>query len=169
MSSCKLKCAIDIDDTLSDFINPYYTRFGKPKNDYEITRNVFRKLRYDKEFWVNLPVLETINFIPEAYCTKRVNPKSYSREWIKRNNFPMRPIYQMYYQKGNKADLIRGICDVLIDDSIFNVEQCLNSGFPAILIDRPHNRHSQLIRIYNLDIEEIERAYELVLDGIKRH
>lgn len=167
MSSCKLRCALDLDDTLADFLNPYYSRFGEPKNDYEITKNVFRKLRYDRDFWITLPVIDIINFIPEIYCTKRVNPKSYSKEWIKRNNFPVRPIYQMYYQHGNKADMIKGKCDVLIDDSISNVQKAISSGLPALLIDRPHNQNGDpLFRIYSLDIEEIESAYKLELETL---
>lgn len=157
-----LKIALDIDQTIADFLNPYFSRFGQPKNDYEITKNVFRKLRFDKDFWINLPILDNIQFIPELYCTKRVNPKSYTKEWLKKHKFPARPIYQMYYQHGNKADLIKGKCDVLIDDSISNVKMAINSGLPALLITRPHNKHENFrFRINNLDIEEIRLAYEL--------
>ncbi len=161
-----LRISLDLDDTLADFLGPYYSRFGEPKNDYEITRNVFRKLRYDREFWTTLPVMDYINFVPEIYCTKRVNPKSYSKEWIRRNGFPIRPIYQMYYQHGNKADIIKGRCDVLIDDSISNVRMAINSGLPALLIDRPHNQGDAMFRIYSLDIKEIEYAYNLELETL---
>jgi predicted methyltransferase len=67
-----LKIRLDIDEVLCDFINPYYKRFGIPKNDYKITYDVQNILRKDKHFWENLPVLNTINFEPELYCTKRV-------------------------------------------------------------------------------------------------
>ena len=136
-----LKIGCDIDDVLAEWYDTYFNRFGKPKNDSEITKNVFNVLRHDKNFWENLPVLNTLSFIPELYCTKRVNSKTYTKNWLKKNGFPMRPIYQMYYQKGNKADLIKGKVDVFIDDSISNVIQMNKAGVPCLLYDRPHNQN----------------------------
>ncbi|MGN0966192.1 MAG: hypothetical protein ACI4OP_01185 [Candidatus Coprovivens sp.] len=161
-----LKIALDIDQTIADFLNPYYNRFGYTNKDYKITKNVFRILRHDRKFWVNLPVIERINFDPILYCTKRVNNKNWTKEWLRVNNLPIKPIYQMYYQHGNKADMIKGRCDVLIDDSISNVEKAIQSGLPSLLIDRPHNRNVySKYRIYHLDINEIEQAYESLFLG----
>lgn len=158
-----MRICLDIDDTIANWFDSYISIFGNPKSSYEITKNV-RKLRYNKAFWESLPVLERINFEPHCYCTKRINPKSYTRNWLINNNFPIKPIYQMYYQKGNKATLIKGRCDVLIDDSIDNVLQAINSGLPSLLIDREHNQTEvPLFRIYSLDIDEIKFAYELEL------
>ena len=117
----KLRIGLDIDDTLLDFWNEYLKQFGNPKEDRVITRNVY-KLRRNKSFWENLPKLRDIDFEPELYCTKRINPKSYTRKSLINHGFPVRPIYQMYYQKGNKADLIKGRVDVFVDDSISNYE-----------------------------------------------
>ena len=132
------------------------------ENDYHITKNVY-KLRHNKEFWTNLEVIDRPNFIPYIYATKRINLKSYTREWLLKNGFPDRPIYQTIYQYGNKADIIKGRCDVLIDDSVSNVYKCIKSGVPALLLDRPHNRHAgPEFRIYNLDIDEITECYEII-------
>lgn len=163
-----LRIALDIDEVLADFMNSYLNRFGNPKTDYEITRNVQRELSTDKEFWLTLPVINTLNFEPELYCTKRVNPKVWTKTWLKINNFPKRPVYQMFYQKGNKADMIKGRCDVLIDDSYSNVIKAINSGLPALLYTSPWNKDIDFrYRINSLDIKEIESMYELlVLDGI---
>ena len=69
----------------------------------------------------------------------------------------------MLYQKGNKADLIKGRCDVLIDDSVFNVVSCVKAGLPALLIDRPHNQwFGPQFRIYSLEYEEILDAYRFM-------
>lgn len=166
----KLKIALDIDDTLADFVGSYKLKFDYANNpevmdDLVITKNVY-KLRKDRDFWLNLPKLDWINFVPEIYCTKRINPKSYSKKWLIDNGFPDRPIYQMVYQRGNKATLIKGKCDVLIDDSVSNVYKCNQSGVPALLIDRPHNRYAgPLFRIYSLDIDEIVEAYNLLTYG----
>ena len=81
----RLKIGCDIDDLLAEFINTYYERFGIPKNDFEITRNVQNVLRKDQDFWENLPVLNRLNFEPELYCTKRVNNKTWTKNWLKKN------------------------------------------------------------------------------------
>ena len=163
--SSKLRIACDIDQVLADFesaYNKYYNTDMSKENDYHITKNVY-KLRHNKEFWTNLEVIDRPNFVPCIYATKRVNLKSYTREWLLKNGFPDRPIYQTIYQYGNKADIIKGRCDVLIDDSVSNVYKCIKSGVPALLIDRPHNQSiGPEFRIYNLDIDEITEGYEII-------
>jgi 5'(3')-deoxyribonucleotidase len=163
--SSKLRIACDIDQVLADFesaYNKYYNTDISKENNYYITKNVY-KLRRNKEFWTNLEVIDRPNFIPYIYATKRINLKSYTREWLLKNKFPDRPIYQTIYQYGNKADIIKGYCDVLIDDSVSNVYKCIKSGVPALLIDRPHNRSAgPEFRIYNLDIDEIREGYEII-------
>lgn len=162
-----LRIALDIDSTLAGFEVSYNRHFKTNianEKDHEITRRVY-KLRHNKRFWLSLPKIEDINFIPEIYATKRINPKSYTREWIVANGFPDRPIYQTIYQYGNKADIIKGRCDVLIDDSFSNVKKCINSGVPAILINRPHNKGVSFeYRVSKLDIDEIESVYNQLLN-----
>lgn len=160
-----LRIALDLDDTVFDFWKSYKGLFPGEKNmvNSTITKNVYT-LKHNKYFWENLELLEKPNFDPHIYATKRINSKVYTRNCLTKYNLPIRPIYQMYYQKGNKADIIKGVCDVLIDDSISNVMQAINSGLPALIIDRPHNQtESPLFRIYSLDIDEIKFAYELEL------
>ena len=155
-----LKVGLDIDDCLADFINPYIRRFGKPKNDYEITKNVFRKLRNDKDFWLSLPKLNTLDFTPELYCTKRVNSKNWTKQWLNSNGFSNRPVYQMYHQKGNKADMIKGRVNLFIDDSLGNFIQMNLSGVPCLLYNKDYNKHWNFGgRIYSLDISHIEDTY----------
>ena len=156
----KLQIALDIDDVLADFLGEYFKRHRKPKNDFEITHNV-RKMRTDKEFWENLPVINRLDFEPHIYCTKRINSKVYTKNWLRKNGFPNKPVYQMYHQRGNKADMIKGRCDVLIDDSYFNVKKAIQSGLPALLLDRPHNSHIDTpYRLNSLKYKDIERKYK---------
>lgn len=166
MNSCNnLRIALDLDDTVFGFFEMYQQRFPGDHNmiGHVITKNV-NSLRYDKEFWENLPLLEMPNFEPHIYATKRINSKTYTKNCLLKHGLPIKPIYQMIYQHGNKADMIKGRCDVLIDDSISNVEKAIKSGLPALLIDRPHNRHENFaFRIYSLDINEIEQVYQLEL------
>ena len=162
-----LKIGLDIDDVLAEFMQVYLKRFGKPKQDYEITKNVQNVLRKDKMFWETLPVLNTLNFVPELYCTKRVNSKVWTKNWLRNNDFPDRPVYQVYYQKGNKANYIKGKVDVFIDDSVTNFIQMNLSGVPCLLYDKEYNRNwGPIGRVYSLDINHIKDTYELFMQTI---
>lgn len=158
----RLRIGSDADGCIDDFWNPYVERFGHPKNDFEITKNVQQKLSRDKEFWVNLPVLHRMNFIPTLFCTKRTSLKSYLKIWLENNSFPTAPIYQVLYQYGSKAPLIKGRVDVFIDDSISNFMDINKAGIPCLLMDNPSNKHlGPMLRIHSLQIEEIEDVYWL--------
>lgn len=160
-----MRIGLDLDGTVDDFMNPYLERFGKPKKDSEITRNVQQILSKDRNFWLSLPVLRHIDFVPELYCTKRVNPKQWTRKWLVEHGFPNRPIYQMYYQHGNKANMIKGRVDVFVDDSISNFIKLNLSGVPCLLIDQPDNQDwGPVGRIFTLNKEEIVDAYNLLID-----
>lgn len=160
-----IRIALDLDDTIFDFLGAYQEVFPGEKNliSSNITKNVC-KLKKDKRFWENLPLLEMPNFEPCIYATKRINSKVYTRNCLNRHGLPIKPIYQMVYQYGNKVDMIKGRCDVLIDDSVFNCYQALKVGFPAILITRPHNIDSDYpYRINRLDLNEIMAVYNSIL------
>lgn len=160
----KLKIGLDIDDTIGSWYSEYLKIFRTPKTNDEITKNIYKNLRHNKDFWLSLPILETINFEPALYCTKRIINKTWTRKWLINNGFPNKPIYQIYTQKGNKANIIKGHCDVLVDDSAFNCYQALKVGFPAILITRPHNMHSDYpYRVNRLDIDEILAVYNQIV------
>jgi FMN phosphatase YigB (HAD superfamily) len=160
-----IRIALDLDDTIFDFLGAYQEIFPGERNmiSSNITKNVF-KLKKDKRFWENLPLLEMPNFEPCIYATKRINSKVYTRNCLSRHGLPIKPIYQMVYQYGNKVNIIKGHCDVLIDDSAFNCYQALQVGFPAILITRPHNINSDYpYRINKLDLDEILTVYNQIL------
>ena len=112
-------------------------------------------LKHDRKFWTGLDVKNRIDFVPELYCSKRVNPKRWSKEWLRKNNFPDRPFYQMFYQHGNKANMIRGKADVLVDDSYGNVEKCIKSGFPALWYKDHRSPNDPPFTIYSLTKSEI--------------
>ena len=158
----ELKIFFDLDGTILDFYGAFNARYKNLdwENQVDITNKV-QSLRYNKKFWENLPLLERPNFEPTAYCTKRINPKKYTIENLKKYNLPEGPIYQVYDYSANKADYIKGICDVLIEDDISNVIACNAAGLPTLLIDRPHNRKYECkYRIYSLTYEEITTKYQ---------
>ena len=132
-----MRIALDIDEVLADFWGEYCKHFDTENNpkeleEHRITKNVYL-LRNNRDFWLNIPVVNRINFTPQLYCTKRIIPKCWTKRWLQLNGFPDAPIYQMLYQQGNKADMIKGKCDILIDDSLSNVLKCHKSGLPALL------------------------------------
>ena len=157
-----IRIACDLDDTIVDFLGFYKQYFPKESDmiSKNITKNVY-KLRNNKDFWENVPLLERPNgFIPYIYSTKRINSKIYTRNCLLKYGLPIRPIYQTICQLSNKADIIKGRCDVLIDDSIFNVRKAIQAGLPALLISRPHNLAVDFeFRIDKLDYREIEKMY----------
>lgn len=160
----KIRWGLDIDDCILEFWNPYCKRFPKPnQSDFEITKNV-RKLCFDKDFWVNLPELHRPDFEIELFCTKRINPKQYTREWLIKHDFQVKPIYQQYYQYGSKSKLIKGRVDCFIDDSIKNVIELNTNGIPCLLMDSPANQsYGPIGRVYSLDYEEVMDIYEMFM------
>lgn len=163
----KLRVGLDIDDTICDFLGPYFKRFGLPKKDSDITKNVTRILINDKNFWLNLPVIHRPNFVPTLYCTKRVHSKNWSKQFLEENDLPVAPIYQILCQLTSKASRIKGKVDVFVDDSISNFIDLNLNGIPCLLMDNTHNqRWGPIGRIFSLDKDEIEDCYHLFVDTV---
>ncbi len=159
----KLKISLDIDDTICDWRGEYLNKFGNPKTDTEITKNVRNKLMSDKTFWLNLPVIRRPDFTPRQYTTSRSIRKTWTKEYLKNNNFPTAPVYQVLSYNLSKMSKIRmGGCDVHVDDSI-NVFIDLNlNGVPCLLIDSKNNQNwGPIGRIFSLNKDEIEDCYFL--------
>lgn len=158
------RIGLDIDDCLAGFWDAYCEYFDTVNNprmleDSIITRNVQQILSKDRDFWLNLPVINFPDFEPALYCTKRVNNKAWTKEWLRRNRFPDRPVYQMVYQHGNKADMIKGKVDVFIDDSLSNVVKCQRSGVPALLYHTDRTADFPMFKVFSLCKDEIIDAY----------
>jgi hypothetical protein len=155
-----LKIGLDLDDTVFSFMKSYIDKFGIPKTSKEIAKNVYR-LRKNKEFWENLPVINLPDFKPELICTKRINSKSYTRKALSKININNIPIYQLYCYTSKKSSRIKGKCDVFIDDSVDNFIDLNTAGIPCLLIDSEWNRDFKTpLRIYSLKYKEIEHTYK---------
>lgn len=164
----KLRIGLDIDDCLAGFWRTYCLRFDTANNpkmleDDVITQNVNRILIEEKNFWLNLPLINKPDFVPELYCTKRVNSKYWTRKWLELNGLPIRPIYQMFNQYGNKARLIKGRVDVFVDDSVRNVLQMNEAGVPTLLYHTEQNADFPMYKVFSLREEEIVDAYEFMM------
>lgn len=164
----KLRIGLDIDDCLAGFWDAYCERFDTAHNpkmleDSIITQNVNRILIEDRDFWLGLSLIDRPDFIPELYCTKRVNPKSWTRKWLELQDLPIRPVYQMFNQYGNKARLIKGRVDVFIDDSVRNVMQMNAAGVPALLYATEQNAGVAMHKVFSLHEDDIIEAYETMI------
>lgn len=154
----KFKVSCDLDGVICDFYNPYLKRFGNPKKDSDITKNVLNVLRKDKEFWLQLPLINYPNFTVKQYTTSRSIPKTWIKEYLADNQIPKAPIYQLFSYCISKVPKIKmGGCDIHIDDSLNVFIDCNLHGIPCLLMDTPSNQQwGPIGRIYSLDKDEVE-------------
>lgn len=163
-----LKISCDIDGVLADFYGPYLKRFGIPKEDSEITKNVRNILKTDKDFWLNLPVINELNWTPRQYTTARVIRKQWIKEYLDKELFPKAPIYQIFGYSLSKYSKIRMTgCHLHIDDSLSVFLDLNKKGIPCLLLDSPFNQDwGPVGRIYSLDKDEIEDTYHLFKETV---
>jgi len=164
-----LKVSMDLDGCLCDFYGPYLNRFGNPKSDTDITRNVQTVLSKDKDFWLNLPVINQLNFVPRQYTTARIIPKRWIKEYLDKELFPKAPVYQILgYGLSKYSKIKMGGCHLHIDDSLSVFKDLNKKGIPCLLLDSPENRNWEepVGRIYSLDKDEIEYTYYLFKETI---
>lgn len=160
--------SLDLDDTVNFWYSPYLDRFGIPKDDYEITRNVFQTLRKDKDFWLTLPIKHRPNFNVWCYTTARVIQKDWIKEYIQIMNLPDAPVYQVFGCHLSKVPQLRkSKCDCHVDDSLKHFIEANLAGIPTLLMDSPSNQSFGPIgRVYSLDKDELEDTYHLFKETI---
>lgn len=163
-----LKISLDIDGCICDFYGSYIQRFGVPKKDLEITKNVVKVLSKDKDFWLSLPVINRPTFNVHQYTTARHNPKSWTKAYLEKYLMPKAPVYQLFGHCLSKVPKIKmGGCDLHIDDSINVFIDCNLKGIPCLLIDSPFNKEwGPIGRIYSLNKDEVEDCYYLFKETI---
>lgn len=152
-----------MDDTINEWFRPYLNRFGPPKDDYEITKNVSQALRKDKDFWLNLPIIHRPNFQIHCYTTARIIRKEWIKEYIQKMDLPNAPVYQVHGAHLSKVpQLKRCQCDCHIDDSVRHFIEANLAGIPTLLMDSSSNQSwGPIGRVFSLDREEIEDTYNL--------
>ena len=156
-----LRISTDIDGVLADFEFGYLKRFKKwPNYDWAITRNVSNILIKERDFWINLPVLNKLEFQPRMYCSARVNNPKWTKKFLEINGFPKAPLFQVPGYNLSKSKVLKGRCDVHIEDSVKNFFDLNKKGIPCLLYDNDINRYlGPTLRIYSLNEEEITDTY----------
>ena len=137
--------ALDLDDTVFDFLGSYSKRFNTElsdywNGDYNMNENL-KQLTQDKDFWVNMPVKNVPNFEVDYYVTARSIPIEWTQEAIQKNNLPKAKIYTLPWNMSKIETLKNLIVDIFIDDKFETFKECLNSGIFCYLMDAPHNKH----------------------------
>ena len=162
----RLVISLDIDGCICDFYNPYIERFGIPKKDNEISNNIYRVLSKDKDFWLNLPVINKPTFKVHKYTSARSIPKAWIKKYLEDNAMPKAPVYQLLNYYLSKVPRIKmGGCNLHIDDSLRVFIDCNLNGIPCLLMDNPSNQDwGPIGRIYSLDKDEVEDCYHLYMD-----
>lgn len=158
------RIGLDIDNVIADFDSGYLKRFGKfPKYDWGITRNVNNILIHERNFWLNLPVIRLPNFMPRLFCSSRVNNKRWTKKYLIDNGLNS-PLYQVPGYHLSKYNVLKGKVDVFIDDSLKNFIDLNSKGIPCLLMNTKSNQDwGPIGRIYSLELDEIENAYELFM------
>jgi len=152
------RIVLDIDDTVLNFRTAFQERFGITLNNYwdgnYNMKEYLDELQNDKEFWVNLKPLHTVEFEPVAYLTSRSIPVEWAKECLQKNGFPCAPVYSVPYNE-SKVSLLKELnADCLIDDKPENYREALEAGIFCYLMDAPHNQFVEAghRRIYDLNL-----------------
>ena len=169
----KLKIVLDIDQCICDFANGFSKYFNCNYATLSITNpayitNCVNSLKTNTKFWESLPTLCSLDFIPHAYCTARINSKYSTKVWLKKNNFPNSPVYYVDGYDKSKVPQLKRICNkgeylIFVDDKFKNVEDAQKAGFNAFLLDTPYNRNVNTnLRIPDLKYKTIENAFRRI-------
>lgn len=165
-----LNIGLDVDGVLADFYSSYYRFFNMPSTTIligeKITRACDNKLKYERDFWVNMPMLYRPNFSPTLICTKRSAPVDWTQEFLLQNGIKEVPIIQIEYTENKSSYLRNQNIDVFIEDTPENMEDLIRHGIPCLLLDGNFNKtYDTPYRIYSLNYEEIERVYSAYFTG----
>lgn len=169
---CKgLNIILDIDDTIASFVDgfeEYYNVNFIELSSNEISQKV-ELLKKNTKFWKGLKLKYKLDFEPRAYCTARINSKYSTKCWIKNNNLPNKPVYQVKGYNISKVPQLKrikvmeGEFKLFIDDSWKNVQDAIQAGIPALLLDTPYNRNiNSKLRINDLKFKTIYNAYKRI-------
>lgn len=149
---------LDIDNVCADFNRAYEERFGVKMNPYWSSnykmKDHLKELENDKDFWINIPVLNKPSFEVDYYITARSIPPEWTMEFLEKNGFPCAPVHTVKWDE-SKIDLMKSLgITLMIDDKWDNYKEATNAGIFCYLMDAPHNQHYNVghRRIYDLNI-----------------
>ena len=160
------KIGLDIDDVLADFSPTFIKKYNIPiptSWDYSYNKAEVFDYLIDhpdemKEFYLSLPVKtkqEDIPFEPHCYLTARSMPIEWTQEWLEKNQFPCKPVFNVSFNV-SKIDIAResGI-DIFVDDKYETFVEFNNAGICCFLFDAAWNQR------YDVGYKRIKTLKEL--------
>lgn len=158
------RIVLDIDEVVCDWQGGYREFTGEPLTGYYWdsqynTPEKLQELAQNKDFWLNLKVLNRPDFVPHAYVSSRGIPVEWTKEWIEKNDLPCRPVIHVPWGASKVEELLKLKADIFIDDRIDNVVDAQKAGITSFLMSASHNQHYEVgyRRINDLRIKNIIR------------
>lgn len=163
----KPRIGLDIDDVICVWVKEWCKKYNLPipsawNFQWDLGEQ-FEKLKGSidlNEFYLNLPVNEKpedIPFVPECYITHRPVTKEITEEWLKRNNFPLKPVFQVS-KREDKLEVAKQMnLDIFVDDNYDTFEYLNKNGICCFLYDALHNRR------HYVGYKRIKSLKELIL------
>ena len=114
--------ALDLDGVIFDFNKSYEDKFNTKlvpywNGNYQM-KDHLKQLETDKEFWLNLPVLNRPSFEVDHYITSRSVPVEWIEESLQKNNLPCAPVHAVPWNT-SKLQLLKDLkIDIFVDDKI---------------------------------------------------
>lgn len=161
------KIGLDIDDVICVWVDEWCKKHDMPlPSAWNFQWNLaqeFERLKGSKEldeFYLNLPVKvkpEDIPFVPECYITHRPVSKQITEEWLRRNGFPLKPVFQVS-KREEKLQIAKDMkLDIFVDDNFDTFNMMNQNGICCFLLDVLHNRR------HNVGYRRIKSLKELHL------
>lgn len=145
------RIGLDIDEVIANWIDPWmklwdikdvpHTWFFDGKVGERFER--MRKEGILEDFFLSLePSVnpKEIPFEPWCYVTSRPISSEITTQWLRNNNFPIRPVYTVGHGESKVKVIKEAGCDIFVDDRYDNFEELNRNGICCYLLDAPHNR-----------------------------
>lgn len=139
------RISLDIDDVCANFLGYFQEKFNTTLNPYwngsYQMREFLDKVKDDRDFWVNLPVLCKPPFEVDLYVSSRSIPAEWTMEWLQKNGFPCAPVVHVPWNT-SKIDILKEHkIDIHVDDKIQNYRDCVRENIFCYLVTAPHNTY----------------------------
>ena len=157
------RISLDIDDCCADFLGFFQQHFNTTLNPYwkgsYKMEEMLNKIKDDKDFWLNIPVLHRPPVEVDLYVSSRSIPVEWTMEWLQNNGFPCAPVVHVPWNESKIEVLKEYKIDVHCDDKVQNYRDCIREGIFCYLVTAPHNTY--------LDVGSRRIKSLLDLKGIK--
>lgn len=150
----KLKIGLDIDEVLCDWVSDWIKLYDMhvPKSWF-FDSHIMERFAAMKEagtlddFYLNLkPKCSPcdIPFEPHCYVTSRPVDTEITVQWLRKHNFPMRPVITVPAGTSKAQVLKEAGVDLFVDDRYDNFEELNRCGIGCVLFDAPHNQRYEV-------------------------